>query len=306
MKARVPVLATIPARRFRRIAHAHMCARGWRVFCLRAYSATPLACDESDFGCRARDAKIADPVDRAFQNNEKSASPLHAFVSVSSAPRLPARCRLHRAAASTAIRRRPRRTPRRRWPRNARTSCTSWPTISAIPTSMHSAARSTRRTSTRSSRRPHPVEPSHGHRLRDHACDAGVRHRPPSRRRRHDGRADRRTARAARLRGLPERPCPVVRTTIEGRRLPHVHRGQVAHRLGDRRQRDGQRADARPVGFERSYVLLGGAATNHFAHEPAGSSNYTEDGRYVQPGQPRAARAAARPCSIRPISIRRS
>lgn len=39
-------------------------------------------------------------------------------------------------------------------------------------------------------------------------------------------------------------------------------------------------------GFERSYVLLGGAATNHFAHEPAGSSNYTEDGRYVQPGQP--------------------
>ncbi|KVQ07220.1 sulfatase [Burkholderia ubonensis] len=39
-------------------------------------------------------------------------------------------------------------------------------------------------------------------------------------------------------------------------------------------------------GFERSYVLLGGAATNHFAHEPAGSKNYAEDGRYVQPGQP--------------------
>ncbi|MCA8318587.1 arylsulfatase [Burkholderia cepacia] len=39
-------------------------------------------------------------------------------------------------------------------------------------------------------------------------------------------------------------------------------------------------------GFERSYVLLGGAATNHFAHEPAGSSKYSEDGRYVQPGQP--------------------
>jgi arylsulfatase A-like enzyme len=39
-------------------------------------------------------------------------------------------------------------------------------------------------------------------------------------------------------------------------------------------------------GFEHSYALLGGAATNHFAHELAGSSNYTEDGKYVQPGQP--------------------
>jgi arylsulfatase len=39
-------------------------------------------------------------------------------------------------------------------------------------------------------------------------------------------------------------------------------------------------------GFERSYTLLGGAATNHFAHEPAGSKNYTENGVYVQPGQP--------------------
>jgi len=39
-------------------------------------------------------------------------------------------------------------------------------------------------------------------------------------------------------------------------------------------------------GFERSYVLLGGAASNHFAHEAAGSKNYTEDGAYVQPGQP--------------------
>ncbi|WP_425605765.1 arylsulfatase [Paraburkholderia translucens] len=39
-------------------------------------------------------------------------------------------------------------------------------------------------------------------------------------------------------------------------------------------------------GFEHSYALLGGAATNHFAHEPAGSKNYTQDGKYVQPGQP--------------------
>ncbi|MDR3429107.1 MULTISPECIES: arylsulfatase [Silvimonas] len=39
-------------------------------------------------------------------------------------------------------------------------------------------------------------------------------------------------------------------------------------------------------GFERSYALLGGAATNHFAHEAANSRNYTEDGAYVQPGQP--------------------
>ncbi|WP_353327552.1 arylsulfatase [Chitiniphilus shinanonensis] len=38
-------------------------------------------------------------------------------------------------------------------------------------------------------------------------------------------------------------------------------------------------------GFERSFALLGGAATNHFGHEAAGSKNYTEDGRYVQPGQ---------------------
>lgn len=39
-------------------------------------------------------------------------------------------------------------------------------------------------------------------------------------------------------------------------------------------------------GFESSYALLGGAATNHFAHEPAGSKNYVENGAYVQPGQP--------------------
>ncbi|MDB4973313.1 MAG: Arylsulfatase [Myxococcaceae bacterium] len=39
-------------------------------------------------------------------------------------------------------------------------------------------------------------------------------------------------------------------------------------------------------GFEKSYVLLGGAASNHYGHEPAGSKNYAEDGAYVQPGQP--------------------
>ncbi|HEY3667151.1 MAG TPA: sulfatase-like hydrolase/transferase, partial [Polyangiaceae bacterium] len=39
-------------------------------------------------------------------------------------------------------------------------------------------------------------------------------------------------------------------------------------------------------GFEHSYALLGGAASNHFAHEAAGSKNYTQDGAYVQPGQP--------------------
>ena len=39
-------------------------------------------------------------------------------------------------------------------------------------------------------------------------------------------------------------------------------------------------------GFEKSYALMGGAATNHFAHEAAGSKNYTENGAYVQPGQP--------------------
>jgi arylsulfatase A-like enzyme len=39
-------------------------------------------------------------------------------------------------------------------------------------------------------------------------------------------------------------------------------------------------------GFEQSYALLGGAASNHFAHETANSRNYTENGAYVQPGQP--------------------
>ncbi|KAF0814787.1 Arylsulfatase [Andreprevotia sp. IGB-42] len=39
-------------------------------------------------------------------------------------------------------------------------------------------------------------------------------------------------------------------------------------------------------GFERSFSLLPGAAGNHFGHEAAGSKNYTEDGKYVQPGQP--------------------
>jgi arylsulfatase len=39
-------------------------------------------------------------------------------------------------------------------------------------------------------------------------------------------------------------------------------------------------------GFERSYALLAGAAANHYAHEREGSSNYTEDGKFVQPGQP--------------------
>ena len=39
-------------------------------------------------------------------------------------------------------------------------------------------------------------------------------------------------------------------------------------------------------GFEKSYALMGGAASNHFAHEAAGSKNYTENGAYVQPGQP--------------------
>jgi len=38
-------------------------------------------------------------------------------------------------------------------------------------------------------------------------------------------------------------------------------------------------------GFESSFALLGGAAANHFGHEPAGSRNYTENGAYVQPGQ---------------------
>lgn len=36
-------------------------------------------------------------------------------------------------------------------------------------------------------------------------------------------------------------------------------------------------------GFERSYALLPGAARNHFGHEPEGSKNYAEDGRFVQP-----------------------
>ncbi|MCL2451113.1 MAG: sulfatase-like hydrolase/transferase, partial [Polyangiaceae bacterium] len=39
-------------------------------------------------------------------------------------------------------------------------------------------------------------------------------------------------------------------------------------------------------GFDRSFALLGGGASNHFVHEQANSQNYEEDGQYVQPGQP--------------------
>ena len=39
-------------------------------------------------------------------------------------------------------------------------------------------------------------------------------------------------------------------------------------------------------GFEKSFVLVGGATGNHFGHQPAGSQNYAENGVYVQPGQP--------------------
>jgi len=37
-------------------------------------------------------------------------------------------------------------------------------------------------------------------------------------------------------------------------------------------------------GFERSWSLLPGAARNHFGGEAADARNYTEDGRFVQPG----------------------
>ena len=36
-------------------------------------------------------------------------------------------------------------------------------------------------------------------------------------------------------------------------------------------------------GFERTYALLPGAVTNKFAHEPANSTNYSENGVYVRP-----------------------
>ena len=39
-------------------------------------------------------------------------------------------------------------------------------------------------------------------------------------------------------------------------------------------------------GFDSSFALLGGAATNHFFHEQAGSKNYVENGAFIQPGQP--------------------
>jgi arylsulfatase len=38
-------------------------------------------------------------------------------------------------------------------------------------------------------------------------------------------------------------------------------------------------------GFERSYALLPGAARNHFGGEAPDAKNYTEDGKFVQPGQ---------------------
>jgi arylsulfatase A-like enzyme len=40
------------------------------------------------------------------------------------------------------------------------------------------------------------------------------------------------------------------------------------------------------VGFEHSFALLRGTAFNHFGHTEAGSTEYAEDGHYVQPGQP--------------------
>jgi arylsulfatase len=39
-------------------------------------------------------------------------------------------------------------------------------------------------------------------------------------------------------------------------------------------------------GFEQSFALMGGAASNHYFHETASSKNYTENGAYIQPGQP--------------------
>ena len=36
-------------------------------------------------------------------------------------------------------------------------------------------------------------------------------------------------------------------------------------------------------GFERTYALLPGAVTNQYAHEPANSTNYSENGVYVRP-----------------------
>ena len=39
-------------------------------------------------------------------------------------------------------------------------------------------------------------------------------------------------------------------------------------------------------GWEQSYVLLGGATKNHFGGEAPGSTNYSFNGAYVQPGQP--------------------
>jgi arylsulfatase A-like enzyme len=52
--------------------------------------------------------------------------------------------------------------------------------------------------------------------------------------------------------------------------------------LGGGREGKGRTPDA--WGFERSYALLPGAARNHFGGEAPDAKNYTEDGRFVQPG----------------------
>ena len=185
--------------------------------------------------------------------------------------------------------------------------CSSWPTTSAIPTSAPTKERSRRRTSTPGRGRPHPDQPPHRPGLRHHPRDADLRHRPPPGRRGHHGRFRRRAARPAGLRGLPERPRALGGAVAEGRRLPHLHRRQVAPRpnLADPAVPLGSAGHTPDQwGFERSFALLGGAAGNHFGHERAGSRNYVEDGRYVQPGQPgQPGGPAARPrSSTRPTS----
>jgi arylsulfatase len=72
----------------------------------------------------------------------------------------------------------------------------------------------------------------------------------------------------------------------------------VAPRLGHREQRlDGSGKTPDQWGFERSYALLGGAAVNHFAHEPRARRTTPKTACTCSRGSraSRAARVAARP-----------
>ena len=116
--------------------------------------------------------------------------------------------------------------------------------------------------------------------VRADAGRADLRHGSPPRRSRHDARARASAGRPARLRGLPQRSCAVVRGAAEGQRLPHVHRRQVA---------PGQHRSAEPEGVGLRVVVRAHRRRLDALHDqPAGA------GRELGVPRERPARRAAR------------